>query len=138
MQFKSFSVKVLIRLKGYTPIQTTVNKKSKLNKMKHQKLFLSLMAAIAIIAIGIFCQLSSNTTENKYSFLLLQNVEALTDSEDDGTKKFEYPNGAPYTSKCGVAIGKGLFTARCQATVIDCVGGGSGCNRQDCPQHPRW
>lgn len=99
------------------------------------KILLPFFAAIAAMAASSYLATRSNKAEAESNLLLLQNVEALADgSEGNG---FEYPTGAPYTTKCNVAIGKSLFgTTRCSATVITCQGGGSGCNSKKCPQHP--
>lgn len=105
--------------------------------MRQQKILFLLMAVMAIAVFGVSRYGSVSPSENDYS-LLIQNVEALTDPEDNGTKQFVYPNGYPYDGTCKVAIGKGFFgTRRCDNPLISCQGGGVGCNPVDCPIHPR-
>lgn len=75
-----------------------------------------------------------NKEKKPLSELAKASVEALASGENNGN--YDYPNGKPYVSTCGVKDGS--WGRRCQATVISCQGGGEGCNKQDCPAHPRF
>lgn len=114
-------------------IHTEYNKNitTSINSMR-TKFILSFFAFASISGAIYISASSKHETEND---LFVQNVEALTETND--VKTFDYPTGLPYTCKCGVAIGKNFFgTSRCNVTVITCQGGGSGCNEKKCPQHP--
>lgn len=89
---------------------------------------------VAAILIGGINMNKSNQL-NAMSEVVLANVEALAGSED-GT--YDYPDGYPLISKCGVLIEDGwLFDTVCEVTIISCQGGGNGCNEQKCPSHRR-
>ena len=63
--------------------------------------------------------------------LFKANVEALTNDEG-----FEYENGSPIVTTCGVLIGENFWGKQyCQATLVICQGGGKGCNERGCPIH---
>ena len=63
------------------------------------------------------------------SDLAMSNIEALANDEKG---EFESPNGQAYSFKCGVKTG--VFQS-CQATIVTCQSGGSGCNSRRCPAH---
>ena len=81
------------------------------------------MSAAVAVSAGIFAYLNS---ESRSDDMFSANVEALADNE------YEYSDGYPFTTICGVAISN---SRRCKVTVITCQGGGSGCNSRPCPVH---
>ena len=88
-----------------------------------RKKFLIAVSAIVAVSAGIFAYLNS---ESRSDDMFSANVEALADNE------YEYSDGYPFTTICGVAISN---SRRCKVTVITCQGGGSGCNSRPCPVH---
>ena len=88
-----------------------------------KKFFFIAVSAIVAVSAGIFAYLNS---ESKSDDMFSANVEALADNE------YEYSDGYPFTTICGVAISN---SRRCKVTVITCQGGGSGCNSRPCPVH---
>lgn len=94
--------------------------------MKQLKfLLIALVASTAgYTGYSTYAQNSSET-----SSLLIENVIALSEEGE-----WDYPDGYPFTSKCGVQITR---WRTCQTTVITCQGGGNGCNEQKCPTHKR-
>lgn len=89
-----------------------------------KRLLISAAAAAALVT-GLALGLHSMRNLDP---ILEANVEALTSGEGN----YDYPDGYPYSVKCNVSLG-GL--RKCQATVITCQGGGSGCNERPCPVH---
>ena len=88
-----------------------------------KKFFFIAVSAIVAVSAGIFAYLNSESKANEF---FEANVEALADNE------YEYSDGYPFTTICGVAISN---SRRCKVTVITCQGGGSGCNSRPCPVH---
>ena len=88
-----------------------------------KKFFFIAVSAIVAVSAGIFVYLNS---ESRSDDMFSANVEALADNE------YEYSDGYPFTTICGVAISN---SRRCKVTVITCQGGGSGCNSRPCPVH---
>ena len=88
-----------------------------------KKFFFIAVSAIVAVSAGIFAYLNS---ESRSDDIFSANVEALADNE------YEYSDGYPFTTICGVAISN---SRRCKVTVITCQGGGSGCNSRPCPVH---
>ena len=88
-----------------------------------KKFFFIAVSAIVAVSAGIFAYLNS---ESRSDDMFSANVEALADNE------YEYSDGYPFTTICGVAISN---SRRCKVTVITCQGGGSGCNSRPCPVH---
>ena len=88
-----------------------------------KKFFFIAVSAIVAVSAGIFAYLNS---ESRSDDMFSANVEALADNE------YEYSDGYPFTTICGVAISN---SRRCKVIVITCQGGGSGCNSRPCPVH---
>lgn len=95
--------------------------------MKNLKLKIAMAAVVAAVAGYVTYQ--NQTKEIGMSELALANVEALAQNEGGN---FEYPTGKPYVFACGVKTG--VFQ-HCQAMIVTCQGGGSGCNSRTCPMH---
>ncbi|MBO4783712.1 MAG: hypothetical protein J5521_03065 [Lachnospiraceae bacterium] len=96
-----------------------------------------MLSCIAVIAIATFVgtiTFESNTYKN--NGLLIQNVEALTEGDadqgDQGSSIYTCPNAYSYARVCGYRIS---YNRICHETVIDCLGGGYGCNPRRCPYH---
>ena len=88
---------------------------------------LSLVAMFACVAgYGVY----QSQKKVSLSALNLANIEALANNESGGN--YEYPDGQPMVSECGIRVGVFQY---CKATVINCSGGGDGCNSRKCPQH---
>ena len=95
----------------------------------------NLMKALFVSAFALVCGYTVYTSQKeelKLSELTLRNAEALARGESGN---YEFPDGARVETICKVSLG-GL--RKCRVTIVDCQGGGSGCNRSDCPLHPRW
>lgn len=88
---------------------------------------LSLVAVFACVA-GYNVYQSQKQVE--LSGLMLENVEAL--AGDESGNNYEYPDGQSMVSECGIRVGVFQY---CKATVINCKGGGDGCNSRRCPEH---
>jgi len=91
---------------------------------------------LKIALFVVFTMTAGYTTYSHYkshilSGIALANVEALASGED-GNKEYEYKDGYPYSSICGVQISK---HKKCKVEVITCQGGGNGCNSKKCPTH---
>ena len=95
--------------------------------MKNLKLKIAMVTVVAAVAGYVTYQ--NQTKEIGMSELALANVEALAQNEGGN---FEYPTGKPYVFACGVKTG--VFQ-HCQAMIVTCQGGGSGCNSRTCPMH---
>ena len=88
--------------------------------------YLAISTAVVLTAsYWGFRQFADNSGNDMFS----ENVEALSMKE---SKSFEYADGYPYTTTCGVRISK---HKTCHTEIIVCQGGGNGCNSKDCPQH---
>ena len=95
--------------------------------MKKNYLKIALVSAFAMAAgYNVY----SSQKEVNLSEMALANIEAIANDENGGD--YEYSDGQPYVSECGVKVG--IFQY-CKATVISCQGGGKGCNPKGCPQH---
>ena len=103
-----------------------------------KKLILSLAAA-AIVAASFGVYKAYESYNVSADGLLKMNLNVLAQNETGGSEggsAYEYPDGFAFTRECGVRIKKGLFKTTCQVTVINCQGGGAGCNSSACPVHP--
>jgi len=95
--------------------------------MKKVKIFVASVLFCAMGYVGYTTH--ERMTMSEAEKFMQANVEALTQEE---TGAYEYPDGYPYTTKCGVKISK---FAKCQVEIITCQGGGNGCNSKKCPTH---
>ena len=95
--------------------------------MNKKTMKIAIVAVVAAVAGTVTYQ--NQTKEVVMSELALANVEALAQNEGSN---FEYPTGKPYVFACGVKTG--VFQ-HCQAMIVTCQGGGSGCNSRTCPMH---
>lgn len=87
------------------------------------------------VAAALFAGYSaySGQNSNELSDVALINVEALAQSGD-----YEYPDGLPVRSVCGVVVSVGtFFDTKCSRIITECQGGGSGCNSSKCPHHDK-
>ncbi len=87
------------------------------------------IAMVAVVAAVAGYGIYETQTGSAMSEFALANVEALAQNEGSN---FEYPTGKPYVFACGVKTG--VFQ-HCQAMIVTCQGGGSGCNSRTCPMH---
>ena len=97
-----------------------------------KKLKKVIIAAVLVLGCG-YTYYVSQKSDVELSELTLANIEALAQAESGGN--YEYPDGFRVENKCNVSLGG---WRKCKVTIVDCQGGGSGCNRSDCPLHPRW
>ncbi len=86
---------------------------------------------ITIAAIGSFVLLTAAytfffTEKNQINSLMLENIEALADSEGSDHSKDQ-----PFVITCNTPYLNGA----CTSTVITCQGGGSGCTPRPCSIH---
>lgn len=93
-----------------------------------------ILFSAVISFVGYNLYQNKQTDNDNTSALMLANIDALATNEN-GDGNFEFPNGAPYETRCNVSLGG---WRKCSVRIINCQGGGSGCNRQDCPTHPRF
>ena len=102
-----------------------------------KKLILSLAAATIVAAsFGVYKAYESYNVSA--GGLLNMNLNVLAQNETGGSEggsAYEYPDGFAYTCACGVRIKGGIFGATCKVTVINCQGGGAGCNSKACSVH---
>lgn len=91
-----------------------------------------------LVASVLFCAMGytgytahEKMTMSEATKFMNANIEALTSNEPGGGG-YEYPDGYPYTVKCGVKIST---FSKCQVQIITCQGGGNGCNSKKCPTH---
>lgn len=103
-----------------------------------KKLIMSLAAA-AIVASGFGAYKAYESYNVSADSLLKMNLNVLAQNETGGSEggaSYEYPDGFAFTRACGVRIKDGLFGTTCKVIVINCQGGGAGCNSSACPVHP--
>jgi hypothetical protein len=103
-----------------------------------KKFFLS-MTVVAIVAAGIGAHKAYKAYNVYDNVLLKMNLDVLAQNESGDSEvgsAYEYPDGYAYTHECGVKISNNWFSPRCKVIVINCQGGGAGCNSSGCPVHP--
>lgn len=113
--------------------------------MKNKLFFASMAAIVMFGALGMKLY-NQHPVPAPVNDITLANLEALLDSENtsggitDAEKEgglYEYPDGDAIISECKVLIQTGIiWNTYCKVKVIDCEGGGSGCNSKKCPKHP--
>lgn len=97
------------------------------------KMYMLSVACCALIT-GIW-SLTSEMTVNKKATeqLILNNIEALTNNNDEGKSEWEMSDGTPLPIfQCGGVLSNG---SPCTFNVMECAGGGSGCTPRKCGLH---
>lgn len=101
--------------------------------MKVRTIAVTVLATIFLIAAGNLGLKSLSHGTDNMSSLLIDNIEALSEGDDNTSHTWDYPDGIESGRyECGARFPDGK---KCTYKVTSCQGGGKGCNTRPCNVH---